>query len=168
MARIKITDIPVFQSWEEVDDALREIGERELKLSEIEDEYNKQINGIKIISVMEAKPHQDCIDSLSKNIKDFVTEHRGEIKGKTKVLNFGRTGFRISQKIKYNKGLKAADIVVSLLRLGHKDCVKTTQKVIADNLKKKPVETLNEVGAYIHSTDEFWCEPDIKKLQSLQ
>lgn len=168
MARIKIAATPIFQTWEDVDKALRAIAEKQLTIAEIQGEMNKQINGIKQISALEAKPHQDGIDKLSKDIEAFVTEHRGEIQGKTKELNFGRTGFRISTKIKYNKGIKAADVIAALLKLGRKDCVKTTQTVIADNLKKQTLETLDNVGAYLDRKDEFWLEPNIELLQSMQ
>jgi phage host-nuclease inhibitor protein Gam len=168
MARIKSKSEPLLRSWDEVDGALKEIAGCQLSLMEIESEMNKQINGVKQASALEAKPHQDRIDKLSKDIEVYVTEHRAEINGKTKELNFGRTGFRISTKIKYNKGIKAADVVAALLKIGRKDCVKTTQTVIADTLKKQPMETLDKVGAYLDRKDEFWLEPNIEKLQATQ
>ncbi len=146
------------KSWNDVDATMKQVAECERVMSDLTNDMNTELDEIKRRYAEQAKPVQEKIDHYSADICQYVTENRAEMEGKTKELNFGRTGFRISTKLKYSKGVKAADVVVSLLRLGLQNCVKTTQTVIADTLKKQPLEVLSEVGAYLDKKDEFWFE----------
>lgn len=169
MARIKIKADPVFQSWEDVDAALKEIAEKQLALMEIEGEMNKQMNGIKQSAALEAKPHQDRVDKLSKDVEAFVTEHRGELGGKTKVLNFGATGFRLSTKVIIPAAKeKLVDIIRSLRARKMEDCIIVKESVDKEALKKYGEDAVLKVGAKFKKEDTFWCEPNLEKLQSMQ
>ncbi len=168
MARIKIKATPVFKSWEEVDKALREIGEKQLALAEIEGDMNQQINGIKQIAAAEAKPHQDRIDKLSKDIEAFVAEHRAELGGKTKMLNFGSTGYRLSTKVILPKAKEKLDEIIGNLRARKMtNCIVVKETVDKEALKKYGEETVLRVGGKIKKEDTFWLEPALDKLQAL-
>ena len=169
MARIKIPTVPAFHTWEEVDAALREIAEKQLAIVEIEGEMNKQINGVKQTAALEAKPHRDSIDKLSKDIEVFVTEHRGELAGKTKMLNFGKAGFRLSTKVVIPTAKEKLAVIIKNLRTRKMtDCVVVKESVDKEALRKYGEDMIVKVGAKLKVSDEFWCEPDLEKLQSLQ
>jgi len=164
MARKKVQQELNIKSWQEVDDSLKRIAECERVLDDMTNNMNYELDQIKEKYAAMAKPVQERIGHLETDISEFVTVRRSEIPGKTMVLNFGQTGFRIASKIKYKQ--KAPEVVAALLRLGLRDCVKTTQTVIADALKRKPVDTLEAVGAYIERKDEFWYEVTREALQT--
>jgi phage host-nuclease inhibitor protein Gam len=169
MARTRIKEVPVLKSWEEVDAALKEIAEMELDLLDIEGEMNKQIQSIKLTAAKEAKPLQDRINALGKDIKAFVEEHRGELDGKTKVLNFGKTGFRMSTRVILPKAKeKLAAIIKNLKARKMNDCIIVTETVNKDVLKKYTEDEILRVGASLKKEDVFWYETDREKLQLLR
>lgn len=169
MARTKIKETPVFKTWEDVDNALKEIAEAELDLVDIEGEMNKQIQGIKLTATQEAKPIHDRINSIGKDIKAFVEEHRNELDGKTKSLNFGKTGFRMSTKVVLPKAKeKLATIIKSLKARKMNDCIVVNETINKDVLKKYTEDEILRVGAALKKEDTFWYETDREKLEVLQ
>ncbi len=166
MSRKRIVNQPVIKNWEGVNEALKEIAEREILIEDIEGEMNKQINGIKKSSELEAKPHQDRIDKLGKDIKEFVTEHREEIEGKTKVLNFGKTGFRLSTSVIVPRAKeKVAAIIKSLKIRKMTDCINVEEKINKEVLKKYSEEEIIKIGAKLKKEDVFWYETAREKLK---
>lgn len=166
MSRKRIVNQPVIKNWEGVNEALKEIAEREILIEDIEGEMNKQINGIKKSSELEAKPHQDRIDKLGKDIKEFVTEHRDEIEGKTKILNFGKTGFRLSTSVSVPRAKeKVAAIIKSLKIRKMTDCINVEEKINKEVLKKYSEEEIIKVGAKLKKEDVFWYETAREKLR---
>lgn len=167
MARTKIKEAPVLRNWDEVDAALKEIAEKELAIEEIEGEMNKQIQGIKLSSAQEAKPLEERIDTLGKDIKAFVTEHREELDGKTKMLNFGKTGFRLSTKLSLPTAKdKVASIIKSLRIRKMADCIIITESINKDVLKKYTEDEIVRVGGTLKKEDVFWYETDRERLRS--
>ncbi|MBU5312241.1 host-nuclease inhibitor Gam family protein [Tissierella carlieri] len=166
MVRVRIKNQPTLKNWDEVDKALREIAEQEFLIEEIEAEMTKQINGIKISSGLEAKPHQDRIEKLGKDIKEFVTEHKDELDGKTKVLNFGSTGFRMSTSVIIPKAKeKVAAIVKSLKIRKMADCINVVEMVNKEVLKKYSEDEIIKVGAKLKKEDVFWYETSREKFK---
>ncbi len=165
MARKKIKMECRLKSWDDVDLTMKQVAECERVLSDLNNNMNMELDEVKRRYAELAKPVQERVDHYSADICQYVTENRGTMDSKTKELNFGRTGFRLSTKLKYNKGLKSADVVAALLQHGLQECVKTTQTVIADALKKKPADVLDKVGAYLDRKDEFWFETKQESIQ---
>lgn len=169
MARTRIKEAPVFKTWEDIDTALKDIAEAELDLLDIEGEMNKQIQGIKLTAAQEAKPIQDRIASIGKDIKTFVEENRGELDGKTKTLNFGKTGFRLSTKVVLPKAKDKLEAIIKSLKARKMlDCIATTETINKDVLKKYTEDEILRVGASLKKEDTFWYETDREKLQALQ
>ncbi|MDR2024048.1 MAG: host-nuclease inhibitor Gam family protein [Hungatella sp.] len=170
MARKRIVDAPALKSWEDVDKALREIAEKEIALADIDGDMNKQINGIKTIAAQEAKPHQDRIDKLSKDIKEFVEEHKAELGNKkTMTLNFGQCGFRQSTTISLPKAKEKINEIIRKLKARKMgDCIVATEKVDKDMLRKYGEDTVNAIGATWKQKDVFWYEAAKEKLEKLQ
>jgi len=164
--RTKIKETPNFKTWEDIDNALKEIAEAEIDLLDIEGEMNKQIAGAKVTAAQEAKPLQDHISALGKDIKAFVEEHREELDGKTKTLNFGKTGFRLSTKILLPKAKEKLESLINTLksRKMH-DCIVTTETINKDVLKKYSEDEIVKVGLVLKKEDVFWYEADREKLQ---
>ena len=100
MARKRVVEAPSLHSWEDVNDALRQIAEAQIALGEIQSDMQKQILGAQKVAEEQSKPLNDNVAKLEREIKSFVTDHRDEM-GKTKsmVLTFGEVGFRLSTSV---------------------------------------------------------------------
>lgn len=162
MARTKIADERVLTSWDEVDLTLKEIAENEIALEVIEAQMNEEIHNIKLAAEVKAKKHREAIEKLGLYVKTFVEENRTELSGKTKVLSFGKTGYRLSTKVIIKK---VANTISALKKLGMTDCITTKESVNKDMLRTYPEEKLFEVGASLKKEDTFWYETDRDKLK---
>lgn len=166
MSRVRIKDESKLKTWEDVDNALKEIAENELDIIDLEGEMNKQIQGIKQIAALEVKPYHDRIDALGKEIKLFVEDHRAELDGKTKFMNFGKTGYRFSTSVSLPKAKdKLASIIKMLKSKKMNDCIIVTETVNKDVLRKYPEDEIVKIGASLKKVDTFWYETDKEKLQ---
>ena len=85
MARKRVIEAPSLKSWEDVNDALRQIAEAQIAVGDIESDMQKQIIGAQKVAEEQCKPYKDSIARLEREIKTFVTDHRDEM-GKAKSM----------------------------------------------------------------------------------
>lgn len=161
MGRVRMTETAL-KSWDDVNLSLKEIAECELAIESIEADMNNKISDLKLEKEMEAKPHQERIDKLAREIKEYVETNRDELKGKTRVLNFGKTGFRQSTSI-IVRGVQG--VLKTLKAKGMTDCIIVKESVNKDRLREYPDEVIASVGATKKVTDTFWYEADREKLR---
>ncbi len=162
MARVRIHDKPALESWDDVNLTMKEIGECQIEIDKIEADMNMKISDTKLEYEMKAQTFKDRIAKLEIDLKDFVESNKHELDGKSKVLNFGRTGFRQSTKIVLRK---VENIIKNLKAYGMKDCINVKETVNKDNLKKYSDEDIAKVGATKKVEDVFWYEVDKEKLE---
>ena len=167
MARKKVPIQPTLSTWQDVDDAMKEILNCEGCVDEIEVNLNREITLAKEKADAASKPMRERISELEVQIRDFVSRHREELDGKSKRLNFGQTGFRLSTKFVVPAS-KSADIIASLRRYGMVDCITTKESVNKDVLRKYPGEDILKTGAYLKSDDEFWYEVSSETIKSAE
>jgi phage host-nuclease inhibitor protein Gam len=163
MARTRIKDELALKSWDDVDITLKEIAECELEIENITTEMNQKIHDIKLEAEMKAKPLQDRIERLGLDIKAFVEENKAELNGKTKQLNFGKTGFRLSTKLVLKK---VETVLENLKRFKMEDCITVKESINKDVLKKYPEADIIKVGGTLKKEDVFWYETEREKLQA--
>lgn len=170
MARKRVVEAPSLHSWEDVNDALRQIAEATIALGDIESEMQKQIIGAQKVAEQEGKPYRDEIARLEREIKSFVTEHRDEMgKAKSMTLTFGEVGFRISTSISLPRAKeKLEEIIRKLKSRQMTDCIVVEEKISKDALKKYGEDTVNAVGATWKQTDAFGYEVNIAKLEQIK
>lgn len=170
MARKRMEDKPALKSWADVDKALMEIAQQENALADIENEMDKQIQGIKMIADQEAKPHKDRISKLAKDIKEYVEEHRADLGNKkSRELTFGECGFRLSTKVELPKEKEALEALIQRLRTRKMaDCLTSTVKVNKDALKQYGKEVVHAVGAVWKQKDVFWYDTNHETLDRLE
>lgn len=164
MARKKVPIVPALKSWQDVDDAMKEILNCAGCVDEIEVTMNREITLAKEKADAKSKPMRERISELEVQIRDFVSRNRDELDGKTKKLNFGQAGFRLSTKLMV-PATKTADIIASLRRYGMEDCIIVKESVNKDVLKKYPSEIILKTGAYLKSDDEFWYEVEAETIK---
>ena len=153
MARKRVVEAPSLHSWEDVNDALRQIAEAQIALGEIQSDMQKQILGAQKVAEEQSKPLNDNVAKLEREIKSFVTDHRDEM-GKTKsmVLTFGEVGFRLSTSVSLPRAKEKLEEIIRRLKSRQMtDCIVVEEKVSKEALKKyaipgKKAESLTAVG----------------------
>lgn len=170
MARKRVVEAPSLHSWEDVNDALRQIAEAQIALGEIQSDMQKQILGAQKVAEEQSKPLNDNVAKLEREIKSFVTDHRDEM-GKTKsmVLTFGEVGFRLSTSVSLPRAKEKLEEIIRRLKSRQMtDCIVVEEKVSKDALKKYGEDTVNAVGATWKQSDVFGYEVNIAKLEQIK
>lgn len=170
MARKRVVEAPRLHSWEDVNDALRQIAEAQIALGEIQSDMQKQILGAQKVAEEQSKPLNDNVAKLEREIKSFVTDHRDEM-GKTKsvVLTFGEVGFRLSTSVSLPRAKEKLEEIIRRLKSRQMtDCIVVEEKVSKEALKKYGEDTVNAVGATWKQSDVFGYEVNIAKLEQIK
>lgn len=170
MARKRVVEAPSLHSWEDVNDALRQIAEAQIALGEIQSDMQKQILGAQKVAEEQSKPLNDNVAKLEREIKSFVTDHRDEM-GKTKsmVLTFGEVGFRLSTSVSLPQAKEKLEEIIRRLKSRQMtDCIVVEEKVSKEALKKYGEDTVNAVGATWKQSDVFGYEVNIAKLEQIK
>ena len=170
MARKRVVEAPSLHSWEDVNDALRQIAEAQIALGEIHSDMQKQILGAQKVAEEQSKPLNDNVAKLEREIKSFVTDHRDEM-GKTKsmVLTFGEVGFRLSTSVSLPRAKEKLEEIIRRLKSRQMtDCIVVEEKVSKEALKKYGEDTVNAVGATWKQSDVFGYEVNIAKLEQIK
>lgn len=170
MARKRVVEAPSLHSWEDVNDALRQIAEAQIALGEIQSDMQKQILGAQKVAEEQSKPLNDNVAKLEREIKSFVTDHRDEM-GKTKsvVLTFGEVGFRLSTSVSLPRAKEKLEEIIRRLKSRQMtDCIVVEEKVSKEALKKYGEDTVNVVGATWKQSDVFGYEVNIAKLEQIK
>lgn len=170
MARKRVVEAPSLHSWEDVNDALRQIAEAQIALGEIQSDMQKQILGAQKVAEEQSKPLNDNVAKLEREIKSFVTDHRDEM-GKTKsvVLTFGEVGFRLSTSVSLPRAKEKLEEIIRRLKSRQMtDCIVVEEKVSKEALKKYGEATVNAVGATWKQSDVFGYEVNIAKLEQIK
>jgi phage host-nuclease inhibitor protein Gam len=170
MARKRVVEAPSLRSWEDVNDALRQIAEAQIALGEIQSDMQKQILGAQKVAEEQSKPINDNVAKLEREIKSFVTDHRDEM-GKTKsvVLTFGEVGFRLSTSVSLPRAKEKLEEIIRRLKSRQMtDCIVVEEKVSKEALKKYGEDTVNAVGATWKQSDVFGYEVNIAKLEQIK
>lgn len=170
MARKRVVEAPSLHSWEDVNDALRQIAEAQIALGEIQSDMQKQILGAQKVAEEQSKPLNDNVAKLEREIKSFVTDHRDEM-GNTKsmVLTFGEVGFRLSTSVSLPRAKEKLEEIIRRLKSRQMtDCIVVEEKVSKEALKKYGEDTVNAVGATWKQSDVFGYEVNIAKLEQIK
>lgn len=164
MARKTKPSVPELKSWDDVNRALREIGECEIGIEKLEAEMNMKINDAKVEAEKLGKPLKTAMALLEEQMQAFVEENRADMVGKSRDMNFGTVGFRQSTKITYNTR-KTEEILEKLEELGMLNCILVKKSINKDALKLYPDRDIAKVGAKRKVEDSFYCEANLEKLR---
>ena len=151
-------------SWEDVNKALKLKGESELTLDTLEAEMNMKINDVKLATEKLSKPLKEKVKELEEQIKDFTEENKAEIEGRTKILTFGKVGFRLSSNVSVPTK-KLSKIIENLRKFGMENCIKVSESVNKDILGTYSDKDIAKVGATKKAEDKFWCEADKERIR---
>lgn len=144
------------KGWEEVDQALKEIGEIDRKVKTAEIEMNETISMIKASAEDKTRFLLKRKEELEEQIALFTEGRRDEFKeAKTKSFVYGEVGFRKTTSI-ITRNLKA--IIEALKQNRMDDCIDVTEKLNKEKLAEYDDEALNKVGAKRKTEDRFFLK----------
>lgn len=163
MARQKVAAAPILESFDQVDQAIREWYALDAEVEKIAVAQQDQINKIKSRFVGQAKDAIARKMRLEKDVQDFCEYYSDMFaKEKSKKLTFGTVGFRKSTRLVYLRGWDAKRVLAKLKELGRFEFIKKTESVKRDEIKKAELdaEAMRLFGCTIKHEDKFWFEPD--------
>ncbi len=165
MARKRVNET-VFKSWDEVDAALHIVADAENELAKIEAQMNQTICEAKEQADAAAAAPRGEIKKQEALIREYVTEHKAELSGKSRQLTFGAVGFRLSTKLKLPKALDG--VIAALKRNCMQDCIVAKETVNKDILKTYTEDEILSVGGTLVKEDTFWYETARVEMQPVK
>jgi phage host-nuclease inhibitor protein Gam len=150
------------KSWEEADLALLEIGRLDREIEAYEAELQRSIEAAKDRTVRFVRPLLDRKSALEWQLQAFCEARKGEFKGKSRVLNFGRVSFHLGSRIVI-RGVAAC--VEALKSLGLAAYVRVKEAPDKDKMKDLDDATLAQVGAKRVTEDVFGYEVDRERVK---
>ena len=163
MARQKVRSALTLSSWQEADEALRQIGENRRDMAAIESVMNERIADAKATADAKARPIREQTALLETALKDFALLHRADMgKAKSRALTFGKVSFRQSTRLVLPRGAeKVKAVIEEMLRRGMKECVVYPEpKIDKEATKKYSPGEIAAVGAKLEVEDVFGYEVD--------
>jgi phage host-nuclease inhibitor protein Gam len=152
----------VYRNWDEVNMALKEIGDIDRKVMAIESDMNIKINEIKATADKDASSLVERKKTLEVNIEDYTKSCVEEFKdSKSKEFLYGTVGFRKVTSI-ITRNIKA--IIEALKQNKMNDCIVITEKLNKDELEKYDDASLKKVGAKRKVDDNFFYKLDIERI----
>lgn len=155
MKRVRMEE-PELKNWEDVNQALRLIAEAQNEIAMVEAGMNVQIDTIKLTYEEKIREYKKQIKQQELLIKEFTTDKKDQLDGKTKDLTFGKVGFRKSTKLQLPKVLDK--VIAALRRNGMQDCITIRESVNKDILKQYDEQLILDVGGSLKVEDAFWYE----------
>lgn len=155
MARKRLSGTQI-STWDDVDNALKRIGELDRDLGMIEASANEQIDAIKAASKEDAAQLTTEKLGLEAGMKEFCEANRAEFsKVKSREMTFGSVGFRLSSRIVIKR---IADTLQALHDFGLAQCIRVKEEADKEAMKALDSETLASVGAALKIENTFGYE----------
>lgn len=153
----------IFKSWEQVDEALKQISKINQELKIHEARLNKDIDTIKANVQSTIAPLQEEKERLEKNVREFTEANMEEFKEKKSMdFSFGQVGFRKSTSI-ITRNVKA--ILEALKNNKMFDCITVKESINKEELEKYDDESLSKVGAKRKTEDKFFYKINEERIE---
>lgn len=164
MARVKPKkQLPTLSSWDEVDLALKAIGDHQRAIEAIERIMQEETDTAKLKAKAASDPEHAKIAAISQQIEAFAEAHRADLKTKkTLQLVFGQIGWRKTTKVSLPKDKERVSELMRLLKsVGWNDCIIDGEPTISkEQIKTHDFAEVTRLGIKIKIDDDFWFETD--------
>lgn len=157
------------KTWQDVDEAVKEIGLLQIRRDRIEGAMNVAIAKIKDEGAGGIAPLDGQIEHLTVALHAFCDDHRSEMEqakkdaGLTKRGAFGKVAFRkCPPAIKLLK--KVEKVVAALQARKLTACLRLVEELNLEALHALPDAVLAEVGARRQPSEKFQVKPDYKTI----
>lgn len=168
--RNRVKSAMTIGSWDEANEALRQIGENDRDILAVENVMNEQIASAKQAADAKCTSLREGTKMIAQALKEFATLHRVDMgKLKSRQLMFGTLSFRQSTKIGLPSGADGIQEVVDRLNaMDMKDCIiHQPDKVDKNALRKYSSDKILSVGATVKVSETFGYEVDTEKIDKL-
>lgn len=162
MARTRKTELCTLANLEEVDDALRTMGDYDRRIEAINADMEAKINMIREEAAAMIQPLNDARKGLFTQVGLYAKGRTSDFhKVRTKVLNFGEFGFRRSTTLKCPSTTDGiAEVLERLRERDMNDCIKVVPDAINKvALKAYDKDAVEGVGCELIEKDTFFAEP---------
>ena len=154
-----------YANWEEVNLAVRRMGEIDIQVTKLEGEMTLKVNEIK--SKYDAKSQGLLAErkNIEKDITLFTDTCKDEFtKTRHKELTFGKVAYKVTSKIL----IKSKDACLSALKaLNMGDYIRIKEEPDKEAMVNLDQVTLAKVGASIKVEDKLRIEPNLETLKEL-
>lgn len=167
MARTRKTEFCTLANLDDVNEALRSMGDYDRRIEAINADMQTKINAVKEQAEAMARPLIDARAGLETQVGLYAKARYSEFtKVRTKVLTFGEFGFRVSRAARCPSSPDSVAEVIDKLRArGMDDCVKSTPDAINKAvLRTYDADTVEAVGCELVIKDAFFCTPSRDQL----
>lgn len=155
-------EIKEYRDWQDVDNALRRMGEIDIKLSDLEGKMTLKINEIREEFDTKAEGLKAERKKLEAEITAFVEIRKDEfLKTRSRELTFGVVAYRLVTKVVIRS--KAA-CIAALKALNLSAYIRYTEEPDKEALSGLDAGTLAKVGASLKTEDKLRIEPKLEKI----
>lgn len=161
MAKKKETTL---HSWDDVNKALKDLGEKKIKAENLEGEQTIKINEIKADYDLKGGEIKAEIKSIEENIELFCEANKEEfVKDRTKKMTFGFISYRLTESLAV-KNLKAT--VAAIKKLDLVQYLRIKEEPDKEALKGLDDSTLLRLGVTRKKIDKISIEPNYEELNT--
>lgn len=153
----------MYNCWEQVDEALKELATLEEMIAEGEAVMNKEINRVKSIYDEKCKPLLERKKQLENNLQEFTESRVSEfVDSKSRKFTFGEVGFRKTTSI-IARNVKA--IIEALKQHKMNDCIDVKESLNKDMLAQYDDASIEIVGAHRKIEDKFYFKVERERIE---
>ena len=171
MRRTRISELCTLNNIEDVDEALRSMGDYDRRIEAIQADLELRINEARSEAAAMMEPLTTARKGLETQVGLYAKARVREFdKVRTRVLNFGEFGFRRSTSVHCPSSPDAvADVVRALREHKMTDCIKVTPDGISrETLRTYEASKVQAVGCQLVSKDTFFCAPKREELAEVE
>ncbi len=155
---------PILTSWDEVNLALRTLGNLTIRKRELENSLTEKKNAIQAEHDLVAKPVLDELTTVMKAIEAFVLDHKDEfVDSRTKEFSHGTISCRVSKSIR----VLSKDVCLKALKAAKmQDFINVKEDPNKEMLKTLTDIQLAKVGCSLTVKDNISIEPFIEEIEA--
>jgi phage host-nuclease inhibitor protein Gam len=155
-------------SWDQANQALRELGEARIAIGTIEDELCLRTNVLRDQAESDSEPLARRVAELEAALEAFASEHTDELDpgARSRKLTFGVLGWERGKPYLKIRSLKTCLEKLLESKKWKELYVREKPEVNREALKAAPPEVLKAVGAKIDQDDNFFARPDTEQLRA--
>ncbi len=159
---------PAITAWDDAEQALRELGLRQIAIINIEGTLNASIDAMKAQAVLDAAPHQAKIKQLQAALELFWMAARKD--QKSQKFTFGTLGTRASRAVRTIRNWRM-ETVIAALQAGMSEFLRSVTKHSIDKERvlaasEDELVLLRKCGIDVEYRETFFAEPDLERIRS--
>jgi phage host-nuclease inhibitor protein Gam len=154
-------------SWSDVDNAVKKIGELDIAITQIEGETTIKTNEIKEAAKVQAQPLNDERDALVKLVEAYCECNKAEFaKKRSRELVFGTVAYRLVKSVSIPRAAhKLEALIKSIKAFGFINCLRSVETVDKDAVAELADGDLVKLGIKRTVRDSFRIEPNMEKIR---